>query len=248
VAGRRKVLYKYRSTDGISWKYVFRCSSNFGLKGAIWHHSVRLTETGYEFLINTPDREGGELFFGVSLDGLFIDFDERPLLTPIKNTFFSREVYRSCLVKGVEKGGDVVYVSGRCTDGEWNIGYVELSVSRSVHRWGRYNVVSLSDSITIPPSSSGVPYQVRIYRSEGILDIKKLSCGVRNFSGVTYRIFGSYVPYSSSTSLSDFSVIEPTSASQTTAMVDLDTPGIILYLENHSESQGKLEVSLNFYK
>lgn len=117
------------STDGEkTWKPLMKCRINMGIwKG--WHVDIIKTDTGYEGLIcaRQPRLDQYALFYARSKDGLNWNTSEYPLISPKKDSWDSKLIYRSTFLK--ENGIYRIWYSACSQANQWHIAYTQFTAA-----------------------------------------------------------------------------------------------------------------------
>ncbi|MCR1147431.1 hypothetical protein [Clostridium botulinum] len=123
--GENKLMYTESEDEEKSWKPIKKCNINMGnWRG--WHVDIIKTNIGYEGLIcaRLPKLNQRALFYVKSKDGINWKTSKNPLIFPKKNSWDSKDIYRSTFI--IDKNKYKVWYAAVNNKRQWHVSYVEF--------------------------------------------------------------------------------------------------------------------------
>lgn len=124
--GEGKLMYTDSKDEEKTWKPIKICNINMGnWRG--WHVDIIKTNLGYEGLIcaRLPKINQRALFYVKSRDGVNWKTSKNPLLFPKKDSWDSKDIYRSTFIRDKDKYR--VWYSAVNNKRQWHVSYAEFT-------------------------------------------------------------------------------------------------------------------------
>lgn len=127
-AGEDNLIFTESKDNEKLWSKTKKCKLNMGpWKG--WHLDIIKTDKGYEALIcaRLLGIQTRALFYAKSIDCINWHVSKYPIIFPKENSWDSKDIYRSTMIK--EKGKYKIWYSAVGRNRVWNTGYTEFKES-----------------------------------------------------------------------------------------------------------------------